>query len=187
MKKFIQKTLAIVLIVFLVVGMFPATVFAYANTPKNVLDMDKDEILSELKAVADDKDQEDRYKELKEGLHQHKAGDSSSSAYSLYSSRYSESMIWNEYLEVAVSETGKFTIGNVEGNPNYTSDNNQILLFGHPNPWSSETLITVDGSQQYFVAESINVDNDNGIITANMTIDDVVIMQILTFIENPST
>ncbi len=187
MKKFIQKTLAIILIVFLVVGMFPATVFAYANTPKNVLDMDKDEILSELKAVADDKDQEDRYKELKEGLHQHKAGDSSSSAYSLYSSRYSESMIWNEYLEVAVSETGKFTIGNVEGNPNYTSDNNQILLYGHPNPWSSETLITVDGSQQYFVAESINVDNDNGIITANMTIDDVVIMQILTFIENPAT
>ena len=52
--------------------------------------------------------------------------------------------ISNKWLKVKVSNEGKFTIGNIEGDPNYTSDNNQILLYGHNNsPDTSETLIKV--------------------------------------------
>jgi hypothetical protein len=40
------------------------------------------------------------------------------------------------YLEVAVDETGNFTCGMPGG---------AIMLFGHPDPWSSATTIRVDG------------------------------------------
>lgn len=101
----------------------------------------------------------------------------------------SDSMISNEYLEIAVASDGKFTIGTVEGNPNYTTDNNQTLLFGHPSPWSSETMINIDGDTYWFEAESINIDYPNKIATAYMSITEynVIVTQVLSFIENTST
>ena len=45
----------------------------------------------------------------------------------------------SSYLEVAVDEvTGQFTMGEPDGGP--------ILLYGHPDPWSSFTSIRVDGA-----------------------------------------
>lgn len=96
----------------------------------------------------------------------------------------------NEYLEVSVdSDNGKFTIGNVAGNPNYTTDDNQKLLFGHPSPWSSETLIKVDGGEFFFNADSVVVDNDSKIVRAYMDISSyqVRVEQILEFAKSGST
>ena len=60
----------------------------------------------------------------------------------------------SDYVGFAVKNegeySGRFTIGNVEGNPDYASDNDQILLFGHPKPWSSFTTVRLDGEPIIF-------------------------------------
>ena len=76
---------------------------------------------------------------------------------------YAKGTIGNAYIEAAVSGIGQFTIGNVEGDPAYDSDNNQKLLYGHPNPGTSETKIIVDGSEYWFEADSVE-QNGNQII-----------------------
>ena len=100
-------------------------------------------------------------------------------------------MIKNEYIEFYVnnygSDSGKFTIGNVEGNPNFTSDNNKILLYGHPSPWSSFTTIRVDGSNYYFRADETVYDTEELTAVSTMTIDGVVITQTLKIIHNDGT
>ena len=68
---------------------------------------------------------------------------------------YGYARISNTYIEAAVSDRGRFTIGNKEGDPAYDSDNNQILLYGHPDPGTSETLIMVDGEEYWFEANRI--------------------------------
>lgn len=55
--------------------------------------------------------------------------------------RPQSALVWgpgSEYIECSIDdETGEFTMG-IPGGP--------ILLFGHPNPWSSFTTVRVDGS-----------------------------------------
>lgn len=183
MKKIFRKTTALLMTLFILVGILPSAVVASAFNDDDICSMSEEEILSELKEIAPE-EQKDRYAELKNQLINMRTPQAST-----YSTRYSDyqNTIWNEYLEVAIGSDGRFTIGNVEGNPDYDSDDNQILLYGHPNPGTSQTLIKIDDYEYYFTAESVNVDNANGVITASMTIDDVVIMQILTFIENTTT
>lgn len=79
-------------------------------------------------------------------------------------------MIGNTYIEAAVSELGQFTIGNKEGDPAYDSDNNQKLLYGHPNPGTSETKIVIDGSEYWFEANSVEQKGNQ--IVARMDIQD---------------
>ncbi len=43
----------------------------------------------------------------------------------------------SDYIEMAIVDNGQFTIGVPNGGP--------ILLFGHPDPWSSFTSVRVDG------------------------------------------
>ncbi|MGX8692917.1 MAG: Ig-like domain-containing protein, partial [Clostridia bacterium] len=92
---------------------------------------------------------------------------------------------YNDYLSVAVAEDGRFTIGTREGNPNYSSDNNVKLLYGHPDPGTSETLIVIgDSYSQFFAADAISYSNNSA--TAVMYIDayDIVVTQILTLVQS---
>ena len=182
MKNFLQKTMSIFLVVLILVGMLSTGMTVAAQTPPESGEESEAEILREMKEL-DPVKQKEEYSELKTQLSE--IGAMQDPVYSADIS--GGNTIWNEYLEVAISNQGRFTIGNIEGNPNYSSDNNQILTYGHPSPGTSKTLIKIDGHEFLFEADSINVDNDNDIITANMIYDEVVITQILTFMENSAT
>ncbi len=88
----------------------------------------------------------------------------------------------NGYLEVAVADDGKFTIGNIEGNPSLTSDNYRILLFGHPNPSTSETRIKIGDYETIFRADSVNVGEDSAVAVMNLDEYGVQIFEILKLV-----
>ncbi|MCR5468889.1 MAG: hypothetical protein K6F37_08010, partial [Lachnospiraceae bacterium] len=102
---------------------------------------------------------------------------------------YCEGTFSNQYLEAAISSSGNFTFGTKEGNPNYTSDNNAKLLYGHPNPRTSETLITVDGEEYVFYANDISIDDASDFATAVMDIEEegITVYQNISFYTNPLT
>ena len=82
-------------------------------------------------------------------------------------------MISNEYLEFMVNSSGRFTIGNVEGNPDYTSDNNKILLFGHSSPGTSFSTILIQSGRNevmdfIFKANDNTYDKDGQTVTSLM-------------------
>ncbi|BBF44040.1 hypothetical protein lbkm_2728 [Lachnospiraceae bacterium KM106-2] len=95
----------------------------------------------------------------------------------------------NDYLSVAVGYSGKFTIGTTEGNLNYTTDNDKKLLFGHPDPDTSETLIMIDGNEYFFDADSVQTISNGNVVLATMNIDEkgIVITQKISFYTNTST
>ena len=91
-----------------------------------------------------------------------------------------EGMVSNKYIEVAVNSRGQFTIGNRIGNPNYSSDDDQILLFGHPNPGTSETLIYIDGNyQNYFYADTTTYSYNTAVSTMNVPSYGIKVVQTL--------
>lgn len=102
---------------------------------------------------------------------------------------YASAFIENEYLEIAMTSSGVFTIGTEEGNPNYQSDNNVKLLYGHPSPSTSETMIVVDGSAYWFSADSYVIDSANNKITSTMTLSNysIVVTQTLSFMYDSAT
>ncbi|HOW26910.1 MAG TPA: carboxypeptidase regulatory-like domain-containing protein [Elusimicrobiota bacterium] len=64
----------------------------------------------------------------------------------LRASSTTATVVANAYIEIAMSDDGKYTIGTVAGDPTRTTDDNKILLYGHPTPWSSDTIIRIDGA-----------------------------------------
>ncbi len=103
----------------------------------------------------------------------------------------------NEWLEFVVLSSGenigRYTIGTVEGNPNYSSDNNQKLLYGHPSPWSSETLLKLEKNgvteEVYFKADRVRYDYSGRTIYADMELDryGLVVTQKLEFVRSETT
>ena len=51
----------------------------------------------------------------------------------------------NTYVEIALDEDGRFTIGTKQGDPARSSDDNKKLLYGHPYPGTTDTMVRVDG------------------------------------------
>lgn len=49
-------------------------------------------------------------------------------------------------IQYAIDDVGRFTIGTLQGDPRISSDDNKNLLFGHPFPATSDTMIEVDGT-----------------------------------------
>ncbi len=105
-----------------------------------------------------------------------------------------ENIIGNEFLQFYVGNNleeevhnGKFTIGNTGGNPKYTSDDDQILLYGHPDPWSSYTTIRIDGEDYEFISNNSSYDNETLSAVSTMLVDDVLITQTLQIVYNETT
>ena len=102
-------------------------------------------------------------------------------------------MVGNNYIEFYVADandtenSGRFTVGNSGGNPNYSSDDGKILLFGHPSPWSSYTTIRINNRNYIFHAENTTFDSDNLCAVSTMTADDVLITQTLQIVLNEGT
>lgn len=85
-----------------------------------------------------------------------------------------------------MSETGRFTAGTNEGDPDVSSYNYKILLYGHPVPGTSVTTIRVDGRDFYFDT-SDTVITGNQIVSTMYTDDGLIIKQILSLVKNETT
>ncbi|KAF5437937.1 hypothetical protein C5S35_01515 [Candidatus Methanophagaceae archaeon] len=100
----------------------------------------------------------------------------------------------NAYLGMAVmdppdSDVGRFTIGTTGGDPTTPSDNNKILLYGHPYPWSSFTTIRIDGSDNVYGSSGTMVSApyaDGDSIVSAWTIGDIKVTQRLTLVTSSS-
>lgn len=106
----------------------------------------------------------------------------------------SESMIGNSYVEFYVGKEmdtsmndGRFTIGNTGGNPNYPADDNKILLYAHPSPWSSYTTIRINDVDYIFNSNNTTYDIANLRAVSTMTVDGVLVTQTLQIVDNAST
>ena len=73
----------------------------------------------------------------------------------------SASLYSNDYIEIAMEHDGYFTIGTKAGDPSSSADDNAALLFGHPSPGTSDTMIKIDG-----VAASIHAGGPATVISA---------------------
>ena len=96
--------------------------------------------------------------------------------------------ISNDFLEVAVdnsNEKGKFTIGTTGGDPDILTDNYNILLYGHPNPWSSFTTINIDG--EYYIFEAASITQTEKEIIAEMAVGNILIQQVIKLAHNEVT
>ncbi len=96
----------------------------------------------------------------------------------------------NTYVEIAVADNTKFTVGTKQGDPANANDDNQILMFGHPSPWSSFTSLRINGSNYLYGTGTIAVTaptTSTNAITLTETIADIVITQTLTIVTSSTT
>jgi hypothetical protein len=95
----------------------------------------------------------------------------------------------NSYIEIAVSQDGRFTIGTTGGDPTTPQDENKALLFGHPGPGTSFTTIRIDDSNFEYGGSGVLVDTpiifDNSIVS-KWKINDIVVTQILSLVKSSS-
>lgn len=93
--------------------------------------------------------------------------------------------IRNDIIEAYVDNKGLFTIGTVNGS-DLPTDNNKILLFGHPAPWSSFTTVRIDNADYKFSGMTNRVETSDAIMVSHM-IDKIVTTQSLAIVENEYT
>ena len=93
----------------------------------------------------------------------------------------------NNYIEIAVQDDGHFSIGNRIGNPDYSTDDNKILLYGHPYGSTSETLITIDGVyENYFYADTTTYSYNAATSTMNIPEYNIKVTQTLKLVKSGS-
>lgn len=110
--------------------------------------------------------------------------DSSGSDYSDYGRDFQTGDIYSDYIEAAINDEGRFTIGNRIGRDDTTNDDNQKLLFGHPDPRTSYTTIFIDGEPHIFTANSGISFPDTKTAIAKQMISGVEITQTLHIVSN---
>ena len=125
-QKIFNRIFSLVLVVLMVFSVWmPATAVAAENFDE------KTELLADT-----DEQAAEKYAEEKMKLAPKK------SAMKLFSLRsYDEGFISNQYVEAYINSSGQYTMGTIEGDPTSDTDNDKLLLYGHPNPWSSKTLV----------------------------------------------
>ncbi len=92
--------------------------------------------------------------------------------------------IRNDYIEGCINGSGHYTLGTT-GGTDLATDDNKKLLYGHPGSDTTETLIVVDGEEQYFNSSNTVV-NDNQAISVS-SFNGVGISQIITLENNVYT
>ena len=93
----------------------------------------------------------------------------------------------NDFIEIYVNGTGRYTMGTTGGNPDSSRDDNKLLLYGHPDSTTTETLIVVDGYEEFFDSSNTTFSADGKSVTSVTTINGIKVEQILSIIENEST
>ncbi|MDR3238755.1 MAG: InlB B-repeat-containing protein [Clostridiales bacterium] len=97
--------------------------------------------------------------------------------------------IRNDYLEAYISSNGQFTMGTTGGDPENANDDNAWLLYYHRDPWSSNTMVRIDGADYWFhnYITDVDFDQDGLRCVASADIQGVIVRQILQFETNPYT
>ncbi len=85
------------------------------------------------------------------------------------------------FIEAVLDDTGKFTIGTVAGDPSRSTDDNKDLLFGHPFPATSDTMVRIDGvSSSIHTGASSGASVNGDALQATLTVGEIQIFERLT-------
>ena len=95
-------------------------------------------------------------------------------------------LLSNEYLELWAGG-GYFTLGTKEGDPGLTTDNNKIMIFGHPNSSTSYTTINVAGTNYKYGASNGVFDAEKQAYISSNVYDGIEITQELKIVKNKGT
>lgn len=135
----------------------------------------------------------DQLTAIKENI-TNKNGDKKFSAAQSYATA-SVIMLENDFISLAVSPSGRFTLGTTGGNPDLETDDNKKMLYGHPEPGTSYTTVKIDGTNYYYGLHSdfggevvVNPYNESG--SSNISefrYGGVHVRQILTFVRGISS
>lgn len=91
----------------------------------------------------------------------------------------------NEYISVATSDVGRFTIGTTGGDPDNTKDDNKKLLYGHPSPRTSYTTLKIDNNNYTFSSSQQTTEGNSKI--SDYSVGDISVEQVLSIVNNSST
>ena len=74
--------------------------------------------------------------------------------------------IENEFIKCVVNDNqadrGHYAIETTQGDPKHDRDNNQVLIFSRPVPWTSYTTILIDGEPYLFGGASAKLNKRSG-------------------------
>ena len=101
---------------------------------------------------------------------------------------YSGRVMSNKYIEFYLN--GKnYTLGTTGGNPEYTSDDNKKLLYGHPASSTSFTTVNIDNDKYIYSPnyQGVTPDISEGSVTSVEKIGNVKIKQKFTIVNNSNT
>ena len=112
----------------------------------------------------------------------------------------------NDYLKINVNssklDTGRFSIDTTNGSPLSLDDNNKVLIYGKPVPWSSYTTIQLNNksfifggfskktnkrSKTFNYSNSTIVEKTDDSIQASAKYNQIDVIQNLSFVRNPIT
>lgn len=117
------------------------------------------------------------------------------------------SVLENEFVKIIVNNSeqdqGRFSIETTQGDPLNLRDDNQLLIYGRPIPWTSYTTVRIDNQDYIFGSESkktqrrtgkkalygkvLSQINDGESIVTSVQFDKVIATQTLRFFRSPST
>ena len=106
------------------------------------------------------------------------------------SSSLNDNTLSNGYVGFAVDPSnGRFTVGTVGGNPSMSSDDHQMMLYGHNIPWSSYTTVHVDGESHIYGDSGFasNPRFDGNSNYSEVRFGNIRIQQVISIVENSST
>lgn len=129
---------------------------------------------------------DDEYAQSKRKYVQDISGDSIS-LFRTLSSLKNYGYLRNDYIEVFVNSYGKYTMATTGGNPQNNRDDRKLLLFGHPSPNTTETLINIDGVDYFFKAQKTEVSEDGSKAVSVMNIGNVTVTQTISLQYNTYT
>ncbi len=100
--------------------------------------------------------------------------------------------ISNEYIAIAIDDSyALFTVGCTGGDPENPNDDGEILLYGHPWPWSSFSTLRVDGSDAVYGSSSGSFTlTPTNYLTYDKSVwvwGDIQVTQVLSLVANPFT
>ena len=183
-KKRCKKLLYSFLILVLIVTSMPLNTISAINNKSIEIDGEELTSLIESNNVEEETYQTQKLEKINE-LSKELAEEASH--FSTFSTLNAGGELANDFLSIALATNGRFTMGTTGGNPNVDTDDNKILLFGHPHPSTSYTTIRKNGEDYYFSATESYVDESRNEMVSIQVIDNLEVKQILTFTNNTTT
>ena len=91
----------------------------------------------------------------------------------------------NEYIDAYIRDSGQFSFGTVDGDPNSSTDDSKKLLFGWSGGGTSCTMLSINGSTALFQATS-NVFSDLACVST-YTVNNILVTQTVSIEYNAYT